>query len=113
VHRSQPHLRQRDAGEQGRISHRGAAIAGFRFDAFPGREKAFLEGRHPAPGQGVGERVRLDRNIGFQQLRERIHAVGRDQFARAARQQVGIDHRVFGDQALVAERLLIGSLEIG
>ena len=53
--------------------------------------------------QGVGEGIGFDRDIRFQQLRQRVHGVGGDLWFRTGRQQVGVEQGVFRNQLVVAE----------
>lgn len=61
---------------------------------------------HSAPGERIGPWRSATRNIGFQQLGKRIHAVGGNHVGRTGCQQIGVDHRNLGDQFVVPKRFL-------
>ncbi len=105
MYRSQAHLCQRDAGKQRGISHVGPMGGNIALIEVQARE-AVAHGTHARHRQRIGKGIGARGDIGFEQLRERIHAVGRDQRRRAGREQFRIDHRIGGHQRFVTEGFL-------
>ena len=113
---AQAGLGEADARAQGRVGHpppgrRGRAARSRRLPA-PRPASSYqahqtvAHRRQTGEGQRVGERIRPHRHVRLEQLRQRIHAVARDQLRRAARQQVRIQDGDPRDERFVAERLL-------
>ena len=94
--------------ERGR-RHRGARAGGGGRTAHP-RDRHLVPGEQPvasrgqsAQSQAVGDGIGTGRQVRLEQLRKRVHAVGRDQLRRAAPEQFRVQDRDPGDQRLVAK----------
>ena len=106
--RTQPGVGEADPREQRRVRH--ARPGGRRTRSVRvrvPREQAVARGLEPRQRERVGDRRRPERDVRLEQLRERVHPVGRDPDRSHAREQVRVDDRIRGDEPLVAERALV------
>ena len=108
VHRTQPGVREADAREKGRAGHacpgrRGAWAVRIRV---PG-EQAVAGRFETRQRERVRDRRRPERDVRLQQLRDRVHPVGRDPDGSHPRQQVRIHDGVRRHEPLVPERALV------
>jgi hypothetical protein len=103
MHRTEPGLCQADTRHQRGVGHlrarRGRLLA-------MERRQGLARGHDPGAGEGIGHRVGARRDEGLEELRKGVQAVGGDQRRWAGGEQIRIDDRPFGDQPVVAERLL-------
>ena len=105
MHRAEAGLGQVDARDQRRKRH---ALARVRIGALAPvqPDQAVTRGAQSTDAKGVVEHIGSDGDIGLDQLRERVHAVGGDHVPGAGREQVRIDDGDFRDQHVVSKRFL-------
>ncbi len=108
VDAAQARVREANPRQQRRIRHArtGGRSGGTVRVRVPGEEPV-PRGLEAGEGQDIRHGPRLERDVGLQQLRHRIHAVGRDADRIGTGEQVRVHHGICRHQPFVAEGPLV------